>query len=350
MNFVWRMARIPALAALICALSFFAIGTTGAYAQEKKTEHCRTAADDAELVKLETELENLRTHRQVLEHLKHDAEEVLKIAKDDDKYFDEKHPDIDGKWAKHKADLQKGIDDLAALLKEDAARTSEVEARIRVLKAMKPCAPGSETPPPVGPSTATPPVPAHPCRTPEDDKRIDALNVKKAIYQKELSLVNGWIKSLIKSYVKLKQKGDAPLELASVDKQLTSFQNLRFYLEVEIGNLGAQIKALQALKPCPEEPKTTPQPTPQSGEKPPTGGSKTTAPKHPKKPVKHGKRAVTEDNPLYEEHYTPPPSTKTKTHKKSGDDTSGPSRDDADRQTDEPSNDNANQPEIPIPH
>ena len=183
---------------------------------------------------------------------------------------------------------------------------------------------------------------------------FDALKAKRGLDFRELSLLERLIKSYGKSYDQLKRYGrgeEDKRKLESVDKQLTEYQRQRQILEAEIAELEAKIKALLALKPCTEEPKTTPQPaTPPSGEKPPGGGGKATTPKHPKKPVKHGKRAVTEDNPLYEEHYTPPLSTKTKTHKKSGDDGTGPSRDDVDRQTDEPSNDNANQPEIPVPH
>src|SRR5262249_43371936 len=68
-----------------------------------------------------------------------------------------------------------------------------------------------------------------------------------------------------------------------------------------------------------------------------------TTTRHPKS------RGVSEDNPLYMENYKAQGKPKTSTHKKTGDDGSGPSREDVERQNDEPAKNDSN-PEPPIPH
>ncbi|MBI3678073.1 MAG: hypothetical protein HY243_15800 [Proteobacteria bacterium] len=344
-----RAVRAVVFGALASAFCFFSVGITDAHAQAgQPAVKCRTAADDAELAKLVKELDSLKGHKWRLEALKAEAQKRLEGDKQDKEYlpWPRKQEDI----AQADARIEQTTKDIAMLdaaLKENAARMSEVEAKIAALKALPPCQGPSAGPGPVPPPAAIPP-----CRTAEVDAQIAALKAKKELYERELRLLGRTIKTLGKRVSPLRDpRNYRPEEengLRALDRQLTEYERQRTILEAEIAALDAQIRALAALKPCPEEHWTTPQPP--GVEKPVVGGGKTTPPKHPKKPVKHGKRAVTEDNPLYEEHYTPPPSTKTRTHKKSGDDTSGPSRDDADRQTDEPSNDNANQPEIPIPH
>lgn len=68
------------------------------------------------------------------------------------------------------------------------------------------------------------------------------------------------------------------------------------------------------------------------------------------KPHPKPKKVIGEDDPRYMEGYKTPASTKPATHKKSGDTGNGPSREDVDRETEQPSNDNDKQPEIPLPH
>jgi hypothetical protein len=60
-------------------------------------------------------------------------------------------------------------------------------------------------------------------------------------------------------------------------------------------------------------------------------------------------KAVSEDNPLYMQNYKAP-AKQTTTHKKNSNEGQGPSQSDVDRQTDQPSNDNDHNPDIPVPH
>jgi hypothetical protein len=70
----------------------------------------------------------------------------------------------------------------------------------------------------------------------------------------------------------------------------------------------------------------------------------------PNRPNPKRKAGVSEDSPLYMYGYKAPANSKpSTTKKKSGDSGTGPSQNDVDRQTDQPSNDNDKQPEIPVP-
>jgi hypothetical protein len=319
-----RALRAMMIAVAAASLCFFAVGTTRAHA-----DGCRTAADEAELAKLEKELDSLHIHRSLLETLKAAKEEELAKQKAADNI-----PVVIDR-------LTKKVAELDAALKENAARKEVVKARISVLQALKPCPPENKTPPAKTDEPGkTPPVSDHPCRTPEDDKTIAALKAKKTLYTQELKLLERWIRTLGGRYQE-EQKQGLKEQLASTDRQLTEYGRWRGVLEGEIRDLENQIAALYALKPCAEESKTTP-------------GTSGTTPgtKHPKKAVKHGKHAVSEDNPLYMENYKAPAKTRTSTHQKSGDEGEGPSQNDVDRETEQPSNDDRTnqQPDIPIPH
>jgi hypothetical protein len=333
--------RMMVFAVLAVFLGFFALGTTGAYAQDKQAQPCRTAADDAELASLEKELDSLQVHKAIETAMKTAEEKDLADLKAGKPVFG--NHGMLGLGAIDR--LTKRVAELDAALKENAVRTEVVKARIAALKALKPCPPENKNPPPKKDEPKTAPPPDHPCRTPEDDKMIATLKAKRALYQAELKVLNNWIKELGRRYEDEQKKGMKE-QLAVTDKEITEFGRQRNVLEGDIGGLTKQIDALYALKPCAEEPKT--QTTPGTGTTP--GG------KRPKKAPKHGKHAVSEDNPLYMENYTPAPSTKTKSTAKHDDSGySGPSRDDVpddsnDNRTNQQPDTNNQQPDIPIPH
>ncbi|MGN6514907.1 MAG: hypothetical protein ACTHLR_03595 [Rhizomicrobium sp.] len=234
-------------------LIFCAVGPTASFAQDK----CRTPADQAEINRLQAEIEKLEKQRAQIEidRTAHKAryDELLKGWPQTTKLVDE-------------ADRQ---------LSEDNKRDLDVQQQMikdydaqRLLLA-KPCPPppkntGAPEPPPLAPPPTPKPV-VKKCRTPEAEAELKRLKDQRWQLDSKITGLKGPIKRAARDIGRAKKAAqEDPIghgaDTKAAEDKFNDLERQKQDAERELKSVTIRINRLEELSPCPPPPAKTDQP------------------------------------------------------------------------------------------